>query len=274
MRASARMRVAPVAVPRPPFVLKGLGYGSIITPGGARISVDPTYAPGSTYAPGNTAPPAFANGTLIASPSSQWIYLMVNGQASRIPDWNTYVAMGFPTAPSSNNKFLPAAVHQITDAQFNAIPLGAPQPAMTPGQAPPVATAPVQAPVAVASTPVTPSVVPNGQIATVMEPGAVWNAQYGAYLNPDGSMYYGANSSATAGSLISATPTGVVASVMEPGAVYDAAIGGYLNPDGSVYYGANTATTSTIDLTSPSTWPTWLWVVGVGGLAFFMMKKR
>ena len=79
----------------------------------------------------------------------------------------------------------------------------------------------------------------------------------------------------TSPSNINVTPTGVVASAMQTGAVWDAALGGYLNPDGSVYYGTTaTAATSTFDLTSPSTWPTWVWIVGVGGIAFLMFKKR
>jgi hypothetical protein len=79
---------------------------------------------------------------------------------------------------------------------------------------------------------------------------------------------------ASSPSVIQPTPTGVVATTMQSGAVWDANLGAYLNPDGSVYYGTTATAASTFDLTSPSTWPTWMWVVGVGGVAFLMFKKK
>jgi hypothetical protein len=110
----------------------------------------------------------------------------------------------------------------------------------------------------------------TGVVAATMQAGAVWDASINGYVNPDGSVYY----STTAGTIAATIPaiTGVVAATMQAGAVWDATIGGYVNPDGSVYYAPST--TSSIDLTSPSTWPVWLWAVGAGAVALFMFKKK
>ena len=59
---------------------------------------------------------------------------------------------------------------------------------------------------------------------------------------------------------------------MQAGAVWDATIGGYVNPDGSVYYAPST--TSSIDFTSPSTWPVWMWAVAAGAAWFVFLKKK
>jgi hypothetical protein len=240
-------------VQHPPFQLSGMGYTSVITPSGLRVSSDPT-------------PTTFPDGTLLAASGQSATYIVSNGQLRWIPNGATFNAMGFTVSQ----------IRYVQPTVLNAIPMGQPMPDLSGGYAPtsppptPTPTSPPASPPA-ATAPT--SVTPTGAVASVLEPGAVWNATVGGYVNPDGSTYYGAGSSSTAPGLITPTPTGVVATTIEPGATYDASIGGYLNPDGSVYYGASTTATSAIDITSPSTWPWYMWAVGVGGLYLLLKKK-
>jgi hypothetical protein len=227
-----------IAVPRAPFVLRGLGDTAYIDPAtGGRISGeggDSSTVPGPRpIPPGPTGPPTAApspyEGSLVAVVNTAPVYLVQGGQAHFLDNMATYLAMGYSTARNSSGGL--ADVNYISQAAFNAIPTGAPMPDLT-----------GSAPATISPTSTTPAVI---QPVATSTPSA-----------------------------IQVTPTGVVASTMQSGAVWDAALGGYLNPDGSVYYGTTATATSTFDLTSPSTWPTWLWVVGVGGVAFLMFKKK
>ena len=103
--------------------------------------------------------------------------------------------------------------------------------------------------------------------SATLEPGATYNASTGQYTNPDGSIYI-----PQASNYVSTTPT--VSSVLEPGAVYNASTGYYTNPDGTIYSPATAASTATIDLTSPSTWPTWVWLALAAGGTWLLFFKR
>jgi hypothetical protein len=64
--------------------------------------------------PAGPALPSRRNGTLLQGGTAA-IYLMENGSKRVIPDWNTYLAMGFGNRQAT----------RITDADLNAIPTGA-----------------------------------------------------------------------------------------------------------------------------------------------------
>lgn len=74
----------------------------------------------------------------------------------------------------------------------------------------------------------------------------------------------------TTGNYVSTVPS--YSSVLEPGATYDASTGYYTNPDGTIY--APAVSTSTFDISSPSTWPTWVWLALAAGGTWLLFFKR
>ncbi len=281
---AVRRRVARPIVVMP---LRGLGAPyCYINASGARVCGDTTDAafmaqagaagypapPGTPGAPGGglpappiivgsptpTAPPTIADGTLVqatpgtapAGSASEAVYLIQNGARSWIPDEATLAAWGFSSAQ----------IQQIPYAQLLQIPLGATLSSVTSAAAP-AAPAATTTP-ATASTP--------GTVVSYMEAGAVYNAA-GYYTNPDGTIYYPPVGSTPA--TINTAAAGTINSVLEPGATYNATTGYYTNPDGSIYYPA-TATATAIDWTSPSTWPTWVWLALAAGIGLLTFMKR
>ena len=269
------IRTGPVGPPvvRPPASARGWralrGLGAVtasITPSGARVSSDTT---ATTY----------PDGTLIAATGTAPIYVIMNGQLRWIPNWATYVAMGFNPASSGSR---PLAVNYVPAAVLNSIPRGADLPDLSTGSAAtappggnvPPTPAPQPSSITVNLPPPATSPIPTitGVVATTLQAGAVWDASINGYVNPDGSVYYSTTAGTISTNTVVPASTGVVSATMQTGAVWDATIGGYVNPDGSVYYAPST--TSSIDFTSPSTWPVWMWAVAAGAAWFVFLKKK
>jgi hypothetical protein len=234
--------------------LRGLADYSVITPGGARISYTgnppgtPATTGGAVTRPRGTLNRQpqipYADGTLIQGTGDSATYLMQNGQKCWIPDINTFWAMGFEQDQ---------IVRNVPDSVMNSIPTGPTLPQIVP------ATSTPAAPAAAASS-------AAGTVSTVMETGAVFDSVTGYYTNPDGSIYYPPTS---ASNYVS---SGTFTSTLEQGATYDAATGYYVNPDGTIYDPSSASTA--FDITSPSTWPTWVWLaLGVGGTWLVFLKK-
>jgi hypothetical protein len=238
-----------------PFVIRrrGLGETAYINPEtSARVSGESSLITTKPIFPGGDpgGPPVsiVPEGTLLAVTGTSPTYLVTGGQKHWIPNGATFNALGFQVSQ----------VDYVSRAVFDSVPTGASLEDLS-GQATtaPAASSVQTSPIAptVTSTPSTIQATPTGVVATSMQAGAVWDAAVGGWLNPDGSVYY--------------PPT---ATTLQAGAVYNSTIGAYVNPDGSIY-GATTAASS-FTLTSPSTWPTWMWVVVVGGGAFLLLKKK
>jgi hypothetical protein len=254
-----------------PFVIRrrGLGETAYIDPtSGARVSGEgggsSSTSSTSIYPPPvpqlwNGGPPVYGTtgsvgsavpeGTLLAVTGTSPTYLVTGGQKHWIPNGATFNALGFQVSQ----------IDYVDRATFDSVPTGASLEDLS-GQAATPAAAPSSEQTAtiaptVTSTPSIIQATPTGVVATSMQSGAVWDTALGGWLNPDGSVFY--------------PPT---ATTLEAGAVYNSTIGAYVNPDGSIY-GATTAASS-FTLTSPSTWPTWMWVVVVGGGAFLLLKKK
>jgi hypothetical protein len=260
----------PTARPRnarrvPPAVLRGLrGIGdySVIAPTGARVAyggpapVSPTYV-----VPGSTPPATFPPGALLratgvpANDSFDAAAVFVinsDGTRSWIPDPTTFAALGYSWS----------AVQNVPYASLQQIPLG------------PTASAGASQITNAGSTTTPTTLSPvAGTVVTTIQPGASYNASTGIYTNPDGTIVYGAGAYSTPTSL---TPTsGTVVTTIEPGATYNAQTGIYTNPDGTLVYSASLSTSGTIDWTSPSTWPFWVWgaiAAGIGAIALFKHK--
>ena len=186
---------------------------------------------------------------------------LINGDGTRswIPDQATLTALG---------KNASYAI-RIPTAQLDAIPLGSSLQSVTTHPyasdiaAQNAATATASA---VAAAPAATSAA--GTVVSYMEPGAVYNPSTGYYTNPDGTLYAASASSAALPTATAAA--GTVVSYMLPGAVYNPSTGYYTNSDGTLY---TAATTSAIDLTSPTTWPWYLWAgIAVGG--FLLLRRR
>ena len=266
---------------QPPFarVPRRLGYAATITPGGSRVSYDP-------------ATTTYPDGTLIAANGTVTIYLIQNGQLRSFPNSGTLNAMGYSGKQ----------VYYVSQAVLNSIPMGSalpdvtgPPPVSSPTLPPTPAPAPVQysdGTLIAATGTATIYLIQNGSLNWFPDMTTLVAMGYSgipvtyvsqAVLNsiPMGSEIPEASVVATSPiSTVTSSPaaaaipaiTGVVAATMQAGAVWDASINGYVNPDGSVYYAPST--TSSIDFTSPSTWPVWMWAVAAGAAWFVFLKKK
>ena len=127
----------------------------------------------------------------------------------------------------------------LPTATINAIPTGAPEPSIT------IQQSTVSQPVSPAGTG---SATPNNvATATTTTAATTPTSNY-----------------------VATTPT--YSSVLETGATYNSSTGYYTNPDGTIYMPATT--TSTFDLASPSTWPTWVWLALAAGASWLLIFKR
>jgi hypothetical protein len=247
-------------LPRPVLVspkvahLMGLGDYSVITPSGARISYSGTAPSAPPTPPVSNGPAPYPDGTLVAATGTAPVYVITGGQKSWIPNMTTLYAMGYA----------PQEINYISAAALAAIPTAAPQESISLQQstASSTSTATTPAPTVAATASTTTPVY-----SATLEPGATYNASTGQYTNPDGTIYI-----PQASNYVSTTPQ--VNSVLEPGAVYNASTGYYTNPDGTIYMPASAASTDTIDLTSPSTWPTWVWLALAAGGTWLLFFKR
>lgn len=310
--SQGQLNIAPTPAPRRPnargprvvskkvAALMGLAdYSSIDSTTGARVSYGGTQS-GTT---GTSAAP-YPDGTLIQGAGQAATYLMQGGQAHWIPDFATFTAMGFQTSEITRN--VPLTV-------LNPL-IGSPLPTLAAPVSQATSSGPAY-PDGTLLQGVGQSAVylvqgglahwiPDWSTFAAMGfqtseitrnvPLTVLNAMVGAPLPTLATPVSQSTSSASTST--STSQAGTVAATLEAGASYDSTNGYWVNPDGSIYYpqtsagnyiapgsmfstisapAAATAVAPAFDITSPSTWPTWVWLaLAAGGTWLVLFKKK